>query len=279
MNIILARTAGFCFGVKRAVRMAEELQGRDNVYTLGPIIHNRHVTRELEEKGIKAVSDISELKAGDTVVIRSHGVGRDVYERLREMGVDVIDATCPFVEKIHKYVDDMSREGRKIIIIGDSEHPEVKGIKGWCRTEAFVVDSKADVEALPLENGDLTAVVAQTTYNYKRFKELVEIILGKGYHSVYLGTVCNATRLRQEEAIEIASKADGMIVVGDSESSNSRKLYEVCRNICKSTFFITKLDDLHHTDIGPLQNVGITAGASTPENLIEEVQTYVRTEL
>ncbi len=272
MKVILARSAGFCFGVKRAVNMALEHAGEKRTFTLGPIIHNKEVTDLLCSKGIGIADDISALEEGDTVIIRSHGVAGEVMDMLYSKGVNVVDATCPFVKKIHRYVEEMSSNGREVIIVGDGDHPEVKGIRGWCRSSSYVVSTEDDIEALPIDKNTPVAIVAQTTFNYKRFQELVEIIRRKVYDSVYLGTVCNATKSRQEEATEIASKVDAMIIVGDPESSNSRKLFEECRKHCTRSYFITKLDDLNLTDIEPLQSVGITAGASTPDNLIEEVQ-------
>lgn len=278
MEVILAKTAGFCFGVKRAVEKVYEQIGKDHIYTFGPIIHNEEVVNDLDSKGIHVINSVSEAqKIGKgTIIIRSHGTSRENYKKLEAAGFNIIDATCPFVKKIHRIVEEDSRSGNKIIIIGDEHHPEVLGIMGWCETQLVVIDTAE--KAMSFESGDSEkiSIVSQTTFNYKKFQELVEIIEKKGYDIIVKNTICNATEERQTEAGKIASMADAMIVIGGSKSSNTQKLYDICKKECASTYYIQTLKDLDFNKLNCAGVVGITAGASTPNNIIEEVQTNVR---
>ena len=280
MNVILAKTAGFCFGVDKAVNTVyEEIKNNDGtVYTYGPIIHNEIVVSELTRLGVRVINSKEELdriKKG-TVIIRSHGVSREVRKSLDRKGIKVVDATCPFVAKIHRIVEKYSSEGYKVIIAGNREHPEVTGIKGWVNGECFIIDSAEELKNIVLEEGERVVLVAQTTYNYQKFKEFVEILRKMNYSIEVCNTVCSATEERQSEALSIAQKVDAMIVIGDKHSSNSRKLYDICRSECKRTYFIETIVDLEPQPFQLFSDVGITAGASTPKKLIEEVQNYVR---
>ncbi|MDY6221247.1 MAG: 4-hydroxy-3-methylbut-2-enyl diphosphate reductase [Candidatus Alectryocaccobium sp.] len=280
MNVILAKTAGFCFGVDKAVNTVyEEIKNNDGtVYTYGPIIHNEIVVSELTRLGVRVINSKEELdniKTG-TVIIRSHGVSRDVRKSLDREGIKVVDATCPFVAKIHRIVEKYSSEGYKVIIAGNREHPEVTGIKGWVNGECFIIDSAEELNNIVIEEGERAVLVAQTTYNYQKFKEFVEILRKMNYSIEVCNTVCSATEERQSEALSIAQKVDAMIVIGDKHSSNSRKLYDICRSECKRTYFIETIVDLEPQPFQLFSDVGITAGASTPKKLIEEVQNYVR---
>ncbi len=281
MQIITAKSAGFCFGVKRAVdKVYEEAQNSDvPVYTFGPIIHNEEVVGDLEERGVHAVSDINELKhmPKGTVVIRSHGVSKDIYDQIQSIGFKIVDATCPFVLKIHRFVKEYSEKGYHIIIIGNDSHPEVEGIKGWSNPQrTTVLQTKEEAVNFTLSSGQKACIVSQTTFNYNKFQELVEIIRKKGYDIIVLNTICNATQERQVEAKRIASEVDAMIVIGGRHSSNTQKLFEICKNECANTYYIQTLDDLDLTQFRSIDNVGITAGASTPNNIIEEVHKNVR---
>ena len=280
-EVILAKSAGFCFGVKRAVDTVYEQTGKKNVYTFGPIIHNEEVVKDLEKKGVFVINTMEELDdiTEGTVIIRSHGVSSAVYEALQKKGVEIVDATCPFVLKIHNIVKQESANGKQIVIIGNEKHPEVEGIMGWCKTQVHVVDTAEKAQNLQLDPQREVCIVSQTTFNYNKFKELVEIISEKGYNIIIRNTICNATEERQTEAREIAKRVDAMIVVGGSSSSNTRKLYEICKNECKDTYYIQTLNDLDMTSLGKADCIGITAGASTPNNIIQEVYTNVRTEL
>ncbi|MDO5402543.1 MAG: 4-hydroxy-3-methylbut-2-enyl diphosphate reductase [Eubacteriales bacterium] len=277
-NVVLAKSAGFCFGVKRAVDTVYENASKENVYTFGPIIHNEEVVKDLEKKGVKVINSLEELdriKTG-TIIIRSHGVSKNVYDAIKRHGMEIVDATCPFVLKIHKIVREESEKGKQIIIIGNENHPEVKGIMGWSVTPAIVIDTVKKAQDLELEQESQVCIVSQTTFNYKKFQELVEIISKKGYNTNISNTICNATEERQTEARDIAKQVDAMVVVGGSSSSNTRKLYEICKNECDNTFYIQTLSDLDLSKLGMADCIGITAGASTPNNIIEEVYTNVR---
>ena len=195
---------------------------------------------------------------------------------LKKQELECIDATCPFVKKIHRIVEKESAEGSQIVIIGNDSHPEVEGIKGWCQNGAIVVESEGQARDLKIPAGSKVCVVSQTTFNYNKFQELVEIISKKGYDINVVNTICNATEERQTEAARIADEVDAMIVIGGTHSSNTRKLYEICNEKCENTFFIQTLDDLNLDLPDSVRLVGITAGASTPNNIIEEVQNYVR---
>ena len=281
MKVTLAKTAGFCFGVKRAVEMVyTEVQKGKQVYTLGPIIHNEEVVSDLEKKGVKVIDeqdlekkeeDGNEL-SGSTVVIRSHGVSEAVYQALEEKKCEIVDSTCPFVKKIHDTVRKHAAQGYDIVIIGSREHPEVQGILGWCLERGKVLEKEQEISSYePQNSGKKVCVVAQTTFNYKKFKDLVEIFAKKGYDIIAVNTICNATAERQKEAQELAACSDAMIVIGGKNSSNSRKLYEISKNQCESTYFIQTLEDLDMECVRSSESLGITAGASTPKNIIQEV--------
>ena len=280
MEVIVAKTAGFCFGVRRAVdQVYEQIEhGQGPIYTLGPIIHNEEVVKDLEEKGVVVLEDSDSLEqiGQGTVIIRSHGVGRQVYDQIKSQGLHLADATCPFVKKIHRIVEEQNRQGRRVIIIGDSAHPEVEGIRGWGDDRTLTVKNEKEMEALPDLRGEKLCIVSQTTYNYNKFKDLVEKFSEKGYDILVLNTICNATQERQVEAKEIASKVDAMIVIGGKNSSNTQKLYEICLKECKHTYYIQTLGDFDPESVNSVRNVGITAGASTPKNIIEEVHANVR---
>ncbi len=281
MMVTLAKTAGFCFGVKRAVEMVyTEVQKGKQVYTLGPIIHNEEVVSDLEKKGVKVINELDLEKmeedgnklSGSTVVIRSHGVSEAVYQALEEKKCEIVDSTCPFVKKIHDTVRKHAAQGYDIVIIGSREHPEVQGILGWCLGRGKVLEKEQEISSYePQNNGKKVCVVAQTTFNYKKFQDLVEIISKKGYDIIAVNTICNATAERQKEAQELAACSDAMIVIGGKNSSNSRKLYEISKNQCESTYFIQTLEDLDMECVRSSESLGITAGASTPKNIIQEV--------
>ena len=279
MEVRLAKSAGFCFGVKRAVdKVYEQIKTGKKIYTYGPIIHNEEVVKDLEEKGVQVIPDkesLQNLKEG-TVIIRSHGVAKEIYDILEDNGLECVDATCPFVKRIHNIVSKESAAGKHIIIVGNAGHPEVEGIMGWCTGPLNVLETVEEAENLVLPEGKAIYIVSQTTFNYNKFQHIVEIFEKKGYNNSVANTICNATEERQTEAREIASQADVMIVIGGKHSSNTRKLYEICSSECANTYFIQTLDNLHLELPKSVGLVGITAGASTPNKLIEEVQNYVR---
>lgn len=280
MEVTVAKTAGFCFGVKRAVEKVYDQIGRTEkrIYTYGPIIHNEQVVGDLREKGVEVIDSLEELKTirNAVVVIRSHGVGKNVYDILKENGVEIVDATCPYVKKIHRIVEKQSAEGRKVLIIGSEDHPEVQGIKGWGDERTVVIEDMDDFLKLQLPENEKLCIVSQTTFNYNNFQEIVEILGEKRYDRLVINTICNATQDRQSEAEEIAKQVDTMIVVGGRHSSNTQKLYEICKSECENTYYIQTLADLDSDSFRSVQCVGITAGASTPNKIIEEVSKHVR---
>lgn len=279
MEVILAKSAGFCFGVKRAVeKVYEQIDSGKKIYTYGPIIHNEEVVRDLEKRGVRVLASKEELEAlkEGTVVIRSHGVPKQIYELMEKNGIECIDATCPFVKRIHDIVEKESANDKKIIIIGNAGHPEVEGIMGWAKTDAQVIESVQEAENFRGDISKPLCIVSQTTFNYNKFQELVEIFQKRGYNVNVVNTICNATEERQTQARDIAAGVDAMIVIGGRHSSNTRKLYEICRENCEATYFIQTLEDLHLELPKTATLVGITAGASTPNNIIEEVQNHVR---
>ncbi len=286
MEYITAKSAGFCFGVKRAMDKVEEqieLSAGKKIYTYGPIIHNEEVVKNLEARGVVAIRDDSELDAivtdnnqKNVMIIRSHGISKMTQDMLLDKGFEIVDATCPFVKRIHNTVSEESQNGKSIIIIGNKKHPEVEGIMGWCVSEPVVIESLDEVGSIRFDSSKKYCVVAQTTFNHNKFKDIVEKIDSLGYDVSVVTTICNATYDRQTESKEIAAKVDTMIVIGDTHSSNSKKLYEICREECGDTHFIQTLDDLDLDATKSVRLVGITAGASTPDYIIEEVQNYVR---
>ena len=279
MEVRLATHAGFCFGVKRAVEQVyEQIETGKTIYTYGPIIHNEEVVKDLESKGVIVLPDTETLRQVQegTIIIRSHGVTKEIYNIIDEKGLECVDATCPFVKRIHNIVAKESENGKRIIIIGNAGHPEVEGIRGWSKTPAEVIESEAEAMGFTAAADEKLCIVSQTTFNYNKFQELVEIFRKKGYDISVVNTICNATEERQTEAKEIAAKVDAMIVIGGKNSSNTRKLYEICCKECAHTCLIQTLDDLHLELPDSVRLVGITAGASTPNKLIEEVQNYVR---
>ena len=280
MEIILAKTAGFCFGVQRAVDTAyEHADDKGRVYTYGQIIHNEEVVGDLSRHGVKVIEDDELPDIRDSkVIIRSHGAEKKVYDILESNGNIVIDATCPFVKKIHNIVRDKSEDGHTIVIVGDENHPEVRGIMGWCMSRPVVIGSEEEAEIFTQKclDGSYSreeniSIVSQTTFNYRKFNNIVDIIRNKLYNVTAYKTICNATSVRQREAKEIASKVDAMIVIGGRNSSNTQKLYEISKKECENTYYIQTLVDLDLTTFESVSRVGITAGASTPNNIIKEV--------
>ena len=281
MKVLLAKTAGFCFGVKRAVDTVYQ-QVEENkdckIYTFGPIIHNDEVIKDMQAKGVTVLEgeeDLPKAKNG-IVIIRSHGVPKRICDRMDELGIQYVDATCPFVKKIHKIAMEKAEEGAFLVVIGNPVHPEVEGIMGWAGEDAAVISTAEEAEHLTVPEDREICVVAQTTFNYNKFKELVEIISKRRYDISVLNTICSATKERQTETARIADRVDAMIVIGDKRSSNTQKLFEICKNACNNTYYIQTLDDLNVNQLRSVETVGITAGASTPNNIIEEVQNYVR---
>ena len=281
MEVILAEHAGFCFGVTRAVdEVYKQVDSSDRkIFTYGPIIHNETVVSDLEKRGVQVVQSPKELdRIGDGIlIIRSHGIRKEIYEKLEEMKIEYVDATCPFVKRIHNIVQKESALGKTIVVVGSAKHPEVDGIVSYVSGPVFVVETVHEAEKIEFPEETSLCIVSQTTFNQNKFQEIVEKFSDSRYNVNVVNTICSATEERQTEAEDIAAKVDAMIVIGGAHSSNSRKLYEICSKKCANTYFIQTLDDLHLEQPKAIKLVGITAGASTPKNIIEEVQNYVRT--
>ncbi len=275
MRITLAETAGFCFGVDRAVTQAYALaeKGKKAV-TLGPLIHNLQVTDDLAEKGIGVIDSPSQAKQGETVIIRAHGVSKSVYEELEKAGVEICDATCPFVKKIHSIVSENSDENISVLIAGDPDHPEVKGIVGHCRGSAFVFNNAEELDAVCEKNKALfekgIIAVAQTTFSQNEWKKCKEKIKIYCTNPKIFDTICLATRKRQDEASELSKKCDAMVIIGGRHSSNTAKLKAVSSENC-DTYLVERADELRTIDFSPYAEIGVTAGASTPSAIIKEV--------
>ncbi len=275
-EIKIAKSAGFCFGVDRAIKLVyKEIEKNKKVVTLGPIIHNKDVVNDLERKSVKIIEDLNNLKRDETLIIRSHGVSKDIYCKLNELGNNYVDATCPFVARIHKIVNKETEDGNIVLVAGDKNHPEVQGIIGHCGNNCYVFSNENEfLNIFEKKLGFLekkVAIVAQTTYNIIVWNSCINKIPDayKNVVKVY-NTICDATSTRQSDAIELAKNSDIVIVIGGKHSSNTIKLYNVCSMYCK-TYHIenyTEIDGLDFTDV---KKIGITAGASTPAYIIKEV--------
>ncbi len=276
MNIKLAETAGFCFGVNRAVNTVYELleEGK-NVCTLGPIIHNPQLVRELEEKGVRVVESVEECESGETLVIRSHGVPKSITDKAEELGLRTVDATCPFVTKIHKLVTEASEKGQPILIAGDAKHSEVIGIVGHASGDIYVFSDEKSLIDLLEKHPELSqkelCVVSQTTFNREIWKNCEKILKKVCTNAIVFDTICNATSKRQSEAATLSKENDVMLVVGGRYSSNTGKLYDVCRDHCRKTYQIETANELEAEWFEGAANVGVVAGASTPAAIIKEV--------
>ncbi|MBQ2537020.1 MAG: bifunctional 4-hydroxy-3-methylbut-2-enyl diphosphate reductase/30S ribosomal protein S1 [Ruminococcus sp.] len=276
MSIKKADSAGFCFGVNRAISMVKDLVDHDvKVCTLGPIIHNMEVVRELEQHGCRPVESIGEINEGEILVIRSHGVPKSVIDELDKMGIEYQDATCPFVKKIHRIVSEAIVGEEVVLIAGNASHPEVKGIIGNCKTDCYTFNNEGELDNLLInilkENNKLVKVVAQTTFDTKEWKKSVKKIKKLCTNSKIFDTICNATSVRQSEADEIAAQSDFMVVIGDRHSSNTAKLFDICKRRCGNTVLIETAAELDMNQVRAAENIGVTAGASTPAKIIKEV--------
>ena len=278
MRTEIAEKAGFCFGVARAVKIAcENADSESETVTYGALIHNKDVTDDLEKKGVKMVNSVEEVEPGMNVIIRAHGIPKEEQEKIEAQGAKITDATCPYVKKIHSIVSDAHIRGRCIIIAGDPNHPEVKGINGWCDNKAYVVNSELEAEKLLTRNiENNVTLVAQTTIRRDFFKKIENFLKKHFTNAEIFDTICSATHERQKAAAELSQRADCMIVVGGAASSNTKKLYELCKEHCENTVCVENAKELRkYINTGefpqPKKLVGITAGASTPDSVIKEV--------
>ena len=274
-EILLAENSGFCFGVRQAIEKTEEqinlkksgkTEGR--IFTCGPLIHNRLVTDDLAERGVGIITSAGEAAPKDVVIVRSHGESKAFFEDARSRGITVIDATCPFVRKIQLLAEEAHHEGRKIIIVGDREHPEVRGINGWCENSAVIVNSPEEAESV---KGDNYFLVCQTTIKKELLDEITQILSKNNVGFEARNTICSATTLRQTSCSSLAECCDAMVVIGGKDSSNTRKLYQIAKKVCKNAYFIEKNEDLPLHQLKKYNKIGVAAGASTPECVIKEV--------
>lgn len=268
MKIIRAGTAGFCFGVRRALELAEQaLQSHEKICTLGPLIHNPAVIEDLQKKGVEIVGDLSEAE-GKPVLIRTHGVVPGVFQEAKEKGIALVDATCPFVRRVQQLAAELGEQGYQVVVVGEADHPEVKGILGWAGDDVIIVETISD--ASKLQNYEKIGVLAQTTQNRLQYYEISRAIIGKAQEIRIYDTICQASVTRQKEAAEIANNVDIMIVIGGKNSANTRHLAEICGKVVP-TYHIEDVSELHPAMLQGAGSVGVTAGASTPDWIIEEV--------
>ena len=263
----MAEYLGFCYGVKRAIKIARESASEDNACTLGPIIHNPQMVEKLRTEGVGTVDDVTDMTHG-TVIIRSHGVGPTVYDAARAQGLNVVDATCPHVAKAQTAAKTLAEEGRTVVIVGEKKHPEVQSIFEWSNKKAHIAETVGEASALP--SAERLGIVSQTTFSGEKFKEIVGVLLDKSRDVKILRTICNATDSRQQAAIKLAGKVDLMIVIGGKNSANTSRLAELCRNCC-DTRHIETAAELKDAWFRNKSKIGITAGASTPDWIIKEV--------
>ncbi|MGL4345521.1 MAG: 4-hydroxy-3-methylbut-2-enyl diphosphate reductase [Cellulosilyticaceae bacterium] len=272
MKVIIAKTAGFCFGVKRAVKLAFTTDSTKPTYTLGPIIHNDTVIADLKAKGIAPIEHVDDMPM-ETLIIRAHGVTPEVYQKAKERSIKIVDATCPYVTKIHKLVARYMKDGYEIILVGDANHPEIIGINGWADHSCHIAKDLDDVKEWALDHQKKYLLVSQTTYKKAVVDDIIDYFFEKAYDVTSINTICSATEERQTEAAEIATQVDVMIVLGSQYSSNTQKLFEICQRGCKRTFCIATVEELNVQMVEGASVVGVTAGASTPDNVITEVVT------
>lgn len=267
MEIILAKSAGFCFGVKLAVDCVYEKSKEDKIYTYGPIIHNKNVVKDLEKQGVEIIENL-ERDINGKVIIRSHGVPPSVYKLLEQKNIEYVDCTCPFVKKIHRIVDENYKHGKRVIIIGNKNHPEIIGINGFCDNTALIANSIEEFNNLDIEDNKEYILVSQTTFDITVFEKLLQSV--KNNNIKVFNTICSATNDRQTEALELSKQVDYMIVLGDTSSSNTQKLYEICKKNCENTYLCETIKDLQLNNFKKNVKIGITAGASTPPAIIKE---------
>jgi 4-hydroxy-3-methylbut-2-enyl diphosphate reductase len=274
MEIILSKFSGYCYGVKKAVSVADEsIDKYEDIYSLGSLIHNKRAVEKLKNKGLKVVDDIEEKNKN--IIFRSHGVEKKYYDYANKNNLNVIDTTCIYVKKIHQIVEEKYKDGYEIIIVGSKKHPEVIGINSWSNYKAQFVEEIADTDKLNIDEEKSYAVVFQTTFNIEKYTKIVEILKEKIKNVEIFNTICSATKKRQDFALQLADEVDMMIVIGDTSSSNSKKLYELANEKVKS-IFIEDVAELEEVMFEGVQKVGVTAGASTPDFVIDEVIEYLK---
>ena len=278
MEVRIADNAGFCFGVKRAMKMAwDELENKseNNIYSLGPLIHNKQAVNRYKEKGLVEMDNLEEIPSESKLIIRSHGVAEKVYTESKAKNMEIVDTTCPFVKKIHDIVKDFSHRGYKIIIVGNANHPEIIGINGWCNNEAIVINKLEEIDDITFDPTQIYCVVSQTTDNLESFDKIVQKLKTKINNLTVKNTICFATKERQISAIDLAREVDCMVVIGGKHSSNTQKLVNICKDLVP-TFSVETKEELEKEKFAGFKVAGVTAGASTPDWIIEEVINYLK---
>ena len=271
MLVVLAENAGACYGVQRALDMANDaVREGGRVCTLGPLIHNPGVVADLERHGVRVALDVSEIE-GDTVIIRSHGVTPDVLDAVRASGLKVVDATCPHVARAQKAAAELATAGCRVIVVGEPGHPEVEGLRVYAKREGMKVDVVSAPEDVPDDLHAPIGIVVQTTQRRENLEAVVDAVRAKGIDPIVKRTICSATRLRQDAAAKLAGDVDAIVVIGGRNSSNTTRLAEICSAACPRTFHVESPDDLQAAWFDGCEVVGVTAGASTPENQIQAV--------
>lgn len=278
MEVRIADNAGFCFGVKRAMKIAwDELENKseNNIYSLGPLIHNKQAVDRYKEKGLVEMDNLESIPSESKLIIRSHGVAEKVYTESKAKNMEIVDTTCPFVKKIHDIVKDFSKRGYKIIIVGNANHPEIIGINGWCNNEAIVINKLEEIDDITFDPTQIYCVVSQTTANLESFDKIVQKLKTKINNLTVKNTICFATKERQISAIDLAREVDCMVVIGGKHSSNTQKLVNICKDLVP-TFSIETKEELEKEKFAGFKVAGVTAGASTPDWIIEEVINYLK---
>ncbi|SEN68519.1 4-hydroxy-3-methylbut-2-enyl diphosphate reductase [Peptostreptococcus russellii] len=280
-EVLIAENAGFCFGVKRAMNMAQkELEEKKDisVYALGPLIHNKQAVEKYENMGLITIDKIDDVNQNleSEMIIRSHGVPKITYDEAESKSIDIVDTTCPFVKKIHYIVSKGEEENKSIILLGDSNHPEVIGINGWCKDKAIIFKELEEVKDYDFDKTKEYLVVSQTTMNEKNFDNIIEYLETLGLKLSVKNTICSATRVRQQAARELSQKVDVMVVIGGKHSSNTQKLVKICSEIVDTISIETK-EDMKDVDFSGYNKIGVTAGASTPDWIIEEAIEFLKT--
>ena len=277
MDIVLGKTAGFCYGVRNAVLKAEEkLKMHKKVCCLGELIHNKEVIRKLEKLGLKVVEKVED--SNNKVIIRAHGIAKEIYNKAQKLNIEVFDFTCPNVLKIHKIADEYSKKGYYIFLIGGKDHPESIGTISFCGNNSYLIETEEEIykalKALEKSNIKKLLIIVQTTFSLEKFNYYIEKIKEKIQGNIELqikNTICNATKIRQEETCEISKKVQCMIIIGGKNSSNTKKLYDIAKENCKNTIIVETKDELDTNIVKKFEKVGIMAGASTPDESIKDV--------
>lgn len=271
MKIILAENAGACYGVQRALDLAREAsEGEGAVYTLGPLIHNPGVVSDLESRGVFVARDVRDIAEG-TIIIRSHGVTPEVYESVESRGLPIVDATCPHVARAQKAAAELAASGCRVIVVGEEGHPEVEGLKAYAKREGAKVDVVSSPEGVPTDLRAPIGVVVQTTQRRENLDAVVKAIEAQGIEPVVKRTICLATRHRQDSAAQLANDVDAIVVIGGRNSSNTTRLAEICKAACERSYHVESADEIDPSWFEGCATVGVTAGASTPEDQIKAV--------